>query len=165
MKRTSFLIDACIIFDFVAGESLNYLFESYFEFLTTDLIMHDELETPSVSDLADMGLRAIGLDGPTLQSLITYIVRYPAIKRNDAILLGIAVSRKMPLLTGDKALRKAAEGEGVVVHGTLWLLDRLVESGVFDARDASDALEKMVARGRRLPAKECGRLIAGWRKT
>ncbi len=39
----------------------------------------------------------------------------------------LAMQEGSLLLTGGKALRKAASQEGVEVHGTLWLLDAMVE--------------------------------------
>ncbi len=67
------------------------------------------------------------------------------------------------LLTGDEALRKAASQEGVEVHGTLWLLDAMVEGGAISEAEGYRSLELMRNAGRRLPKKEVSIRIAAWR--
>lgn len=50
----------------------------------------------------------------------------------DRIALAIAKQRGIVLLTGDKALRKAASQEGVSTLGTLGVLDRLLSGNYID---------------------------------
>lgn len=52
---------------------------------------------------------------------------YPKLSVQDRIALAIAKQRSIILMTGDKALRKAAASEGVPVIGTLGVLDKLYE--------------------------------------
>lgn len=52
---------------------------------------------------------------------------YPRLSVQDRIALAIAKERKIILLTGDMALRKAAGKEGVSVLGTIGVLDKLYE--------------------------------------
>lgn len=46
------------------------------------------------------------------------------------------------LLTGDRRLRRAAEVEGVRVHGVLWVIDQLHQAGVCGAARLTAALER-----------------------
>lgn len=59
---------------------------------------------------------------------------YPKLSVPDRIALAIAKQRGIALLTGDKALRKAASQEGVSTLGTLGVLDRLL-NGNYIAKD------------------------------
>ena len=52
---------------------------------------------------------------------------YPRLSVQDRIALAIAKERKIILLTGDMALRKAAAKEGVEIMGTLGILDQLYQ--------------------------------------
>ena len=66
-------------------------------------------------------------------------------------LLVLAKQEQCPLLTGDKNLRKAAESEQVEVHGTLWVVNGLLQHQLITPDSARVAYQKMKAKGRRLP--------------
>ena len=53
--------------------------------------------------------------------------------------------------------------EGVVVHGTLWVLDATVRLGVVSPVQAAQALEQMLERGSRLPQTERQKRLRQWR--
>jgi len=55
------------------------------------------------------------------------------------------------LLTGDMALRKAAEKEAAIVKGTVWLVSQLVVHQQINTEQARAAYKQMQANGRRLP--------------
>ena len=61
-------------------------------------------------------------------------------------------------LTGDKPLRKAANKEGVVVYGTIWIYDQLKNLGKISEDDYDSAIADLITavqNGRcRLPLDE-----------
>ena len=79
--------------------------------------------------------------------------------QNDLFALALAKQETCPLVTGDKALREAAELETVLVRGTLWLVERMVEETIISIKDAEIAYRKMKDEGRRLPWDEVRRQI------
>ena len=66
---------------------------------------------------------------------------------------------KCPLLTGDKKLRKEAEEHGVEVHGTLWIIDTLVDNGLIDRKKGIELLELLKKVNFSLPFHEIEKLI------
>jgi predicted dithiol-disulfide oxidoreductase (DUF899 family) len=68
------------------------------------------------------------------------------------------------LLTGDRALRAAAELEEVIVCGTLWLMGRLVAEGLITVTALERAYDRMKQAGRRLPWNEVDRQLRHYRK-
>lgn len=75
----------------------------------------------------------------------------------DRIALAIAKERKIHLLTGDMALRKAAEQEGVPVLGTIGILDQLFEGKYIDQDEYVYCLSELLKHNGgeiRLPAVE-----------
>ena len=62
-----------------------------------------------------------------------------------------AKQEKCPLLTGDKALRSAAAKEGVLVQGTIWIVEQLIHQEIISIDQAREAYEKMKQAGSRLP--------------
>ena len=65
--------------------------------------------------------------------------------------LVLAQKELCPLLTGDRDLRYAARQEGVLVNGTIWLIDQLLGHNLLTVDEAYISLEKMERSGRRLP--------------
>ena len=63
----------------------------------------------------------------------------------------MAEAENCPLLTGDAALRVAAESENVEVKGTIWLIMEMVRERRITVAVARAALNKMRENGRRLP--------------
>lgn len=55
--------------------------------------------------------------------------RHRALSANDCFCLVTALANRGILLTGDALLRKVAAGEGLRVHGVLWVIDELAVAG------------------------------------
>jgi predicted nucleic acid-binding protein len=83
----------------------------------------------------------------------------------DAFALALAERTGRVLLTGEKRLRELAQKRGVVVHGTLWVLEQMIANGALTRARAADALETMLESGCRLPGAEARILIRRWRAT
>lgn len=69
---------------------------------------------------------------------------------------------KARLLTGDKTLRRRAEGEGIVVSGVLFIFDELVKHEIITQREAGAYLKQLVERNVRLPKDEVEKRIMIW---
>lgn len=83
--------------------------------------------------------------------------RYPQLSIYDRIALAIAMVRKIVLLTGDSALRKAAKHENVNVLGTIGILDQLFDGSYIDESEYEyclKELEKYNGQEVRLPKSE-----------
>ena len=66
---------------------------------------------------------------------IRFAGQYRDLSRYDCAAPAIAYARRIPLLTGDGALRKTSEKLGVKVFGTIWILDRLSEYKLIEPED------------------------------
>ena len=58
----------------------------------------------------------------------------------DHSALALAMQEKCPLLTGDKDLRTAAKSEGVEVHGTVWIIEELLNQKLIKQAKLGTAL-------------------------
>ena len=86
-----------------------------------------------------------------------------ALSVSDAAAFVLAKSRGWMLLTGDKPLRTFADANGVCVHGTLWVLDRLFDDGVLGPALLRAALSTIAALPTcRLPHGEIASRLAQW---
>lgn len=90
--------------------------------------------------------------------------KYPRISRVDSFAFSLAKCRKQTLLTGDGEMRKAAPLENVDVHGTIWVMDGMVDEEAVSTKMARGALEEMLRHGSRLPKSEVSKRLERWSK-
>ena len=93
----------------------------YKEALRKEIINPPELLT----DLQKRGLIGVDLTIEEFFYADELSKKYVKLSGYDRTALAVAKYRKIPLLTGDNPLRKAAEKEGVEVFGTIGLLDNM----------------------------------------
>lgn len=74
-----------------------------------------------------------------------------------------ARKHNVPMLTGDRRLRKYAEAQSIEVHGILFLFDEMVRFGVVSPAIAAAKLEKLMQQNARLPKSEISQRICLWR--
>jgi hypothetical protein len=66
------------------------------------------------------------------------------------------------LLTGDKTLRKRAEGEGINVSGILFVFDELVNHDIISPKVAATHLAELYETNVRLPKEEVAKRLEQW---
>ena len=155
--------DSNIWIDLAAGELLDEAFRLPFRWVAPDAVVA-ELLTPDGQELKGRGLVELGLSGTGVLEVLRLRGKYPSPSITDLFALALAKTEACLLLTGNRHLRLAAEGEGNEVHGTLWLLDEMVARRVVNTEQAAQALDRMVAQGRRLPAAEVQLRLVRWRR-
>jgi predicted nucleic acid-binding protein len=119
--------DTSIWVDFLVVDGLELPFRlGYCFYLSTDAIEDELLSPPGLSrKLMDYGLNPLAASVEEYLAIEDIMLSFPKLSRYDALSLAIAVKRSLPLLTGDKALRKAGQAMSIDVKGTLWLFDEL----------------------------------------
>lgn len=142
--------DANIFIDLEDGGLLYKLFRLQFTFKTPDILYSEELEAQH-SHLIECGLQLTGLNEESMSYAMALVVQSSGPSTIDCLALASAKQEGCPLLTGDNALRKLAESEGVIVKGTLWIVEQMVRSQVISKEEAHEAYLKMKSSGRRLP--------------
>ena len=102
------------------------------------------------------------LTGEEIEAVIRLNQSYSAPSRTDMATLVVARAENGILVTGDGALRDAADEEEIEVHGTLWVVDALVDTETVEPAEAARALQLMMEADRRLPKEEVDRRIDKW---
>ncbi len=144
--------DANIFIDMLEGEILNELFLLPYQLIVPDILYYEELKLLH-SDLLSLGLCLGELHSETMMEAEHIMAKYPQPSRNDCFALLLAKQEDCCLITGDKALRKAAESEQIQVFGTLWIVEQLVSSRNLTKEQAVSAYHLMRNQKRRLPWK------------
>jgi len=158
----TYIVDANILIDLHVGDLLTVFFRLPFRLVAPDVVIA-ELEEPNGEMLVARGLERGALSGEQVLQVVQLRGRYRWISGQDTFALVLAQVLDATLLTGDHHLRQAADAERLAVHGTLWVLEEMVRLGVVPPRYAAQALQRMLAQGRRLPQNECHKRIRRWR--
>ncbi len=145
--------DSNIWIDLYRGGLIEKALRLPMELIAPDVVI-EELHTPDGKYLVSLGLRVLELSGQQVLKVLDLAERYARPSRQDLFALVLAKEIKAVLLTGDGSLREAAEREGVQVHGTIWLLDQMVEHEIIDTQERAASLKLMVESGSRLPWEE-----------
>jgi len=142
--------DANILMDIEVGDLAAPMFSLGYQFAVPDILYFEELEEQH-AHLLNMGLKTMTLSAKGVARVESLSQAYAKPGRNDLFALALAEDKHCPLLTGDAALRQAAEMERVEVKGTVWLIEEMVREQRITVTVARAALHKMRVNGRRLP--------------
>ncbi|GAB7526939.1 DUF3368 domain-containing protein [Paraburkholderia sp. 2C] len=142
--------DTNILFDVEVSDLVVPMFSLDYQFAVPDVLFYEELQDRH-AHLLDLGMQVRTLSAERVER-VQELARYHARPgRNDLFALALAEAEACPLLTGDAALRQAAQAERVEVRGTVWLLGEMVRKRSITVSAAHVALDKMRRNGRRLP--------------
>ena len=124
--------DTNIWLDFYVIDKLNLPFKLDFVYLMHyETVDKEVLSPPELCDLLlEYGLRKTEMTFDEYYYVPNLENKYPKLSKYDRIALSIAKHRKIPLLTGDKPLRSAAEKEGVEVLGSIGLVDEMINKNI-----------------------------------
>jgi predicted nucleic acid-binding protein len=152
--------DANILMDIEVGDLVAPMFSLDYQFCVPNILYYEELEEQH-AHLLDMGLQIRTLSARSVERVQMLSQIYAKTGRNDLFALALAEVEQCPLLTGDAALRQAAETEQVEVKGTVWLISEMVREKRITVMVARAALQKMRTNGRRLPWEVAKQMLIG----
>lgn len=116
-------------------------------------------------ELVDRG--EIYVDGFTADEVIEIVEEHSSVSGNlsipDCSVCYFARKHNVPMLTGDRRLRRYAEEQSIEVHGILFIFDELVRHDIISTSMAADRLEELFAISARLPKAEIRDRINRWR--
>ena len=139
--------DSSILIEFSKREILHKMFELGFQFAVPDLLFHEELidlGSYSRQDLLGFGLRveALGADGVAMA--VGYQAERAALSLVDAFALALAGTHGWRILTEDRTMRRFAESKSIAHLDALWVVDRMLDTGVLSGSQALVVLEAML---------------------
>lgn len=132
---------------------LPYIYIMYHESIDNELLNPKDLSY----QLQQAGLQRVDITIEEFLLAEQYATRFPKLSIPDSIALAIAKERRITLLTGDRALRRAATAEDVPLLGTIGILDELYYGKYIPASEYIYCLEQLLhfnGGAIRLPTKE-----------
>lgn len=116
-------------------------------------------------ELVDRG--EIYVDGFTADEVIEIVEEHSSVSGNlsipDCSVCYFARKHNVPMLTGDRRLRRYAEEQSIEVHGILFIFDELVRHDIISTSMAADRLEELFTINARLPKAEIRERINRWK--
>lgn len=137
--------------DLHCGGLVEYVLNTVDDLSAPDIVLHELKHNPSAETLVAGGVTSIELNGQQVGEVYALATVYQGVSAQDLSALVVAKAMNAILVTGDARLRKVATEHGVEVHGTLWILETLVQTHGLDPMIAHAALDSMIALGSRLP--------------
>lgn len=133
---TLIITDTNILFDIISIGALPEFFSLDFEIYTTVFVIQ-EIKQSDQKEAIEVFVRAKVLTVIDFNSdEIGEIEEFKTCKTfkgiTDKSVLWKALKLNCPLLTGDRKLRSEAENLGVEVHGTIWVIERLIEKNLIN---------------------------------
>ena len=109
----------------------------------------------------------IFIDGFTADEVIEIVEEHSSVSGNlsipDCSVCYFARKHNVPMLTGDRRLRRYADEQSIEVHGILFIFDELVRHDIISTSMAADRLEELFAINARLPKTEIRNRINRWK--
>ncbi len=138
--------DTNIWIDFVTLQKTEIPFRlPYTYIMSCDAVDEELLSPPGLGQqLTSYGIVRVEITEEEFFLAEEYGYNYRKLSVHDRVALAIAKSRKITLLTGDRALRKAAQCEGVPFMGTLGILDQLWEQQLITADELKLCLQRLL---------------------
>lgn len=152
------ICDANIFIDVEDGDLTPVIFRLPYEIVVPDTLFELELKERH-SHLLKAGLKVKSLNAESIKKTEFLSSKYSRPSMMDHSALALAMQERCPLLTGDKDLRAAAKSEGIEVHGTIWIIEELLNQKIITQAQARGSFDSMKAKGSRLPWGDVEKLL------
>ena len=157
------ITDVSVLFDLYQLEILPEFFALKAEISTTSFVYNEIVIANQVVEF-EVYKRSQKLNVIMLTDEEQDAVNRFATKRNlkslpDKTMLWKSIQLNCALLTCDRKLKLEAKEHGVEVHGSIWVIEKLVEENILDKSKAIALLEQLKTVNDRLPMEEIDKVI------
>ena len=139
-----------------------------YEIHTVDLVVAEIADADQRRIFDELVARGeISVDGFTADEVIEIVEEHSSVSGNlsipDCSVCYFARKHNVPMLTGDRRLRRYAEEQSIEVHGILFIFDELVRHDIISTKMAPDLQQRVFALNARLTKAEIRDRINRWR--
>ncbi len=157
--------DTSVLIDLERAGLLETAFSCGITMVVPDLLYHRELEKHNGPYLCALGLGVVALTATELSDAQVIKLDRPSLSLPDCFALACATRSNHCLVSGDGIMRKEAEKRTVTVHGLIWLLDQMMESGVSQHSLASGLTNLLNHPRCRLPRDAVELRLSRWKSS
>jgi len=157
------ITDTNVLFDVIKIGALPEFFSLDYDICTTVFVI-EEIKPSFQRELIDTFIRAKKLTvfeftGEDIEEVVNFDIVNGLKRFTDKSVIWKSVKLNCPMLTGDKKMREIAENIGIEVHGSVWVIDKLINSDLISTEKAIELLEQLLKTNSWLPRNEIERRI------
>ena len=161
------ITDACFLIDLIDIDLFeDFLGLGYQVHITSSVFAElegDEYVKPVGKCIKQKKVILYNLTAPDQTALEKLMRKNPTrLSEPDCSCLYLAKEINAIILTCEKLLTKVAKNLDLEVHGSLWILDRLLDASMITKRIAYRKLKDLMSINPRLPIIECKKRIKRW---
>lgn len=157
------ITDVSVLFDLYQLEILPEFFALKAEISTTSFVYNEIVIANQVVEFEvykrSQKLNVIMLTDEEQDAVNQFITKRNLKSLPDKTMLWKSIQLNCALLTCDRKLKLEAKEHGVEVHGSIWVIEKLVEENVLDKYKAIFLLEQLKTFNDRLPMEEIDKVI------
>ena len=153
--------DACVLFDLMDLGLLDRFFALGLQVVTSPQVVREVARNDQREILAAViAERKLVVDSRvTLEDILAVKKMYPGLTFTDCSVFALARQMDGIILSSDKGVRNAAKKNLIEVHGTLWIVELLVQRGEITKTHGIDSLKLLMDVNNRAPVKAIRKLI------
>lgn len=157
------ITDVSVLFDLYQLELLPEFFALKAEISTTSFVYNEIVVANQIVEFEvykrGQKLNVIVLTEEDQEAVSQFVTKRNLKSLPDKTMLWKSVQLKCALLTCDKKLKIEAKEHGIEVHGSIWVIEKLVEENILDSAKAISVLNVLKTLNDRLPIDEIDKLI------
>ena len=157
------ITDSSVFFDIIKIQALPEFFALSFEIYTTDFVKGEILESEQREQIEifirSKKLTVFELTEKEIEEVEKFQTKRFFKTLIDKTVLWKAKQLNCVLLTGDAKLKNEAIDQDVKVHGSLWVIQTIVEQKIIGAEMGVEYLEMLKVINDRLPLEEIEKMI------
>jgi predicted nucleic acid-binding protein len=157
------ITDTNVLFDVIKIGALPEFFSLNFDISTTVFVIQEIKSSPQ-KEWIETFIRAKKLtvfefSDEEIDEVTSFNTGFDLKRFTDKSVIWKSQQLNCPMLTGDKKMRDVAEKLGLEVHGSIWVIDELLNNHMILANKAIDLLEQLMLTNGWLPRNEIEKRI------
>lgn len=161
------ITDVSVLFDLFNVGVLPEFFGLDIEIYTTDFIYNEILQSAEKIEFEPFvrsgQLKIIVVDDAEQETISTMVLTYANRSIADKTALYKALQMRCILLTCDDKLKREANKRDLEVHGSIWVIDQLVEYDRINKKRAIEVIETLKTTNAWLPVEELNERLNKYR--
>jgi rRNA-processing protein FCF1 len=161
VKANVVIKDACILFDLLDLSLLEDFYRLNLTVITTPEVIaqiENDEQKEKIKPYIDNSLLQIDRVG-VLENILEILDNNPGLGLPDASVIEAAIRREATILSSDKSLKNESVRRGLVVRGSLWILEELYKQQILSLETVIEKLAMYPEVNKRAPKLEISNLV------
>ncbi|MBN2524435.1 MAG: hypothetical protein JXB24_14270 [Bacteroidales bacterium] len=157
------ITDTNVLFDVIKIGALPEFFRLDFDICTTIFVIEEIKPFPQREQvetfIRSKQLTVFGFSAEDVESIANFDIGQELKRFTDKSVIWKSLELKYPMLTGDKKMKEVAEKLGREVHGSIWIIDELLNNNLISPSKTLELLKQLLATNSWLPRNEIEKRI------